>query len=102
MGYARPFFGPCCRGSGVEHVLGKDGVGGSIPLGSTRLNEIPLQYRPVLSRHFFLAFMQFFSCFHAIKIVIIYILNNYAYLVVKIWILEKHLELLLVMEIHLG
>ena len=46
--------------------------------------------------------MQFFSCFHAIKIVIIYILNNYAYLVVKIWILEKHLELLLVIEIHLG
>jgi hypothetical protein len=25
----------CCRSSGVEHVLGKDGVGGSIPLGST-------------------------------------------------------------------
>ena|SRR5579862_2644672 len=31
----------CCRSSGVEHVLGKDGVGGSIPLGSTI-------YRPLI------------------------------------------------------
>jgi hypothetical protein len=27
----------CCRSSGVEHVLGKDGVVGSIPIGSTSL-----------------------------------------------------------------
>lgn len=26
----------CRRSSGAEHVLGKDGVGGSIPLGGTR------------------------------------------------------------------
>lgn len=32
---ARLMFAVCCRSSGVEHVLGKDGVGGSIPLGST-------------------------------------------------------------------
>ena len=34
----------CCRSSGVEHVLGKDGVGGSIPLGSTSfLNDLAIQ-----------------------------------------------------------
>lgn len=31
----------CCCGSGVEHVLGKDGVGGSIPPSSS--NKKPLK-----------------------------------------------------------
>jgi hypothetical protein len=46
LGILCRLYGKRCRSSGVEHVLGKDGVGGSIPLGSTSLRKCSARRLP--------------------------------------------------------
>src|SRR5579859_4097713 len=41
----------CCCSSGVEHVLGKDGVGGSIPLNSTTFSTTSSVLRVLVRQH---------------------------------------------------